>query len=134
MNDSMLIETRKRAERAVEGMAEGALKIAAFQTILATLLAESDQGEGVQRVPRESAVRRGKDPNTLGERVLVIKSEGFFKAQRALGEIREALGVRGWHYPVTTLSGAMQSLVRSRQLRRERTGVGSKQVWKYSNP
>jgi hypothetical protein len=134
MKDSMLIEARKRAERAVEGMAEGSLKIAAFQTVLAKLLADSDPGEEMQRVPRETVARRGGAPNTLGGRVLVIKSEGFFKTQRTLGEVREALGVRGWHYPVTTLSGAMQSLVRRRELRRERTGAGSKQVWKYSNP
>ena len=134
MSDKKLVEVRKRAERAVEGMAEGPLKIAAFQTILATLLADSDRGEEVQRAPGEVVGRRGGDPNTLRGRILVIKSEGFFKEQRTLGEVREALGTRGWHYPVTTLSGTMQSLVRRRELRRERTGAGGKQAWKYSNP
>jgi len=43
-------------------------------------------------------------------RILAIRSEGFFKTQRSLGEVRESLGSRGWHYPLTTLSGVMQAL------------------------
>jgi hypothetical protein len=70
---------------------------------------------------------------TLRGRVLTIRSEGFFKSQRTLGDIREALGARGWHYPLTTLSGLMQGLVRNRELRRERVNVGGKQTWRYSN-
>ena len=134
MVDDPLVVARKRAERAVEGMAEGPLKIAAFQTILAKLLTESDPTEQVQRVPTEAPVGRSEQPDTLAGRILVIRSEGFFKTQRSLSEVRESLGSRGWHYPLTTLSGAMQALVRQRALRRERMAVGNKQVWKYSNP
>ncbi len=77
---------------------------------------------------------RSEQPGTLTGRILAIRSEGFFKTQRSLGEVRESLGSRGWHYPLTTLSGVMQALVRQRELRRERMSVGNKQVWKYSNP
>jgi hypothetical protein len=134
MTDDPLVVARKRAEQAVEGMAEGPLKIAAFQTILAKLLTESDPREQVQRVPAKVSAGRSEQPGTLTGRILAIKSEGFFKTQRSLGEVRESLGSRGWHYPLTTLSGAMQGLVRRRELRRERMSVGNKQVWKYSNP
>ena len=134
MADDPLIVARKRAERAVEGMAEGPLKIAAFQTILAKLLTESDPVERAQPVPVKAPAVRSVQAGTLTGRILAIRSEGFFKTQRSLGEVRESLGSRGWHYPLTTLSGVMQALVRQRQLRRERVAVGNKQVWKYSNP
>ena len=134
MEDDPLIAVRKRAERAVEGMAEGPLKIAAFQTILTKLLTESDPVEQAQRVPIKAPAVRSVQAETLTGRILAIRSEGFFKTQRSLGEVRESLGSRGWHYPLTTLSGVMQALVRQRQLRRERVAAGNKQVWKYSNP
>ena len=134
MADDPLVGARKRAERAVEGMSDGPLKIAAFQTILAKLLTESAPTEQVQRVPVKAPAGRSEQPGTLTGRILAIGSEGFFKTQRSLGEVRESLGSRGWHYPLTTLSGVMQALVRQRKLRRERMAVGNKQVWKYSNP
>jgi len=129
-----LIQARKRAERAVDGMEDGPLKIAAFQTILARLLSDADSGAQIQ-AEAKTPTRTGKQPDTLTGRILSVKAEGFFKAQRSLSEIREVLGSRGWHYPLTTLSGVMQGLVgRSGQLRRERVSEGKKKVWKYSNP
>jgi hypothetical protein len=64
----------------------------------------------------------------------VLRDEGFFKTQKAIGEVREELKAHGWHYPLTTLSGRLQALVQQRQLRRERGVQGKKKVWKYSNP
>ena len=136
MSTDPLIQARKRAERAVEGMQDGPLKTAAFQAILAKLLNDSGSEGSDEGMPPASKVRtrKGRQPDTLTGRVLAVKEEGFFKTQRSLGEVREALGSRGWHYPVTTLSGAMQGLVRQRQLRRERVSDGKKRLWKYSNP
>jgi hypothetical protein len=134
MADDPLVQARKRAEHAVKGMEEGPLQIAAFQTILTRLLSDSDPTTGAQRTPDKARSRVGKQSNTLTARVAALRSEGFFKTQRSLGEVREALGSRGWHYPVTTLSGVMQALVRRHELRRERVNAGKKRVWKYSNP
>ena len=133
MSDS-LIQARKRAERAVADMAEGPLKIAAFQTILAKLLADGNSGEGTKSESPKGAVDAKRQPQTLTERIRAIRSEGVFKTQRSLGEVREALSSRGWHYPLTTLSGTMQGLVRKRELRRERVTADGKQAWRYSNP
>ena len=130
MADDSLVQARKRAERAVTGMAEGPLKTAAFQTVLAKLLADGDAGEQIQPTPSKARSGGKQQPRTLTERILAIRSEGFFKPQRSLSEVREALGSRGWHYPLTTLSGVMQALVRRRELRRERVSMGNKQVWK----
>ena len=134
MPEDPLIAARKRAEHAVDGMVDGPLKVAAFQTILARLLATADSGQPANRSPLQVTSGPTEDPGTLTGRVLLVKAEGFFKAQRNLSEVREILRTRGWHYPLTSLSGAMQALVRQRQLRRERVSSGSKQVWKYSNP
>jgi hypothetical protein len=134
MADDPLTRARKRAEGAVEGMDDGPLKVAAFQTILAKLLADSAPAERMGRTPARPARGVEEQPDTLRGRVLAIKSEGLFKTQRTMSEVREALGSRGWHYPLTTLSGVMQALVRQRHLRRERVAIGNKRVWKYSNP
>jgi hypothetical protein len=133
MSDDLLIHARKRAERAVQGMSEGPLKTAAFQTILAKLLADLDPAQEVQPTTDKKVASGLKQPDTLTGRILMIKTEGFFKIQRSLSEVREGLGSRGWHYPLTTLSGAMQAIVRQRQLRRERVTTGKRKAWKYSN-
>jgi hypothetical protein len=133
MTEDLLIQARKRAEHAVEGMKEGPLKVAAFQAILTKLLTDSDHAEEGQRTSAKALLSTNKHPDSLTGRILTIKSEGFFKTQRSLGEVREALGSRGWHYPLTSLSGVMQGLVQQRLLRRERVTAGKKRVWKYSN-
>jgi hypothetical protein len=134
MTDKSLIRVRQRAEHAVKDMEDGALKIAAFQTILAKLLAEIDSREELPGKHSKEKPSAGSEPDSLPGRVLVLKSDGFFEEQRMLADVREALGTRGWHYPLTTLSGAMQGLVQRRLLRRQRVTSGNKKVWKYSNP
>ena len=133
MKEDFLVRARKTAERAVAGMEDSPLKVAAFQTILGKLLADPE-AEGGTKSPVAGRRSPIEQPKTLTGRVLAIASEGFFGEQRTLGEVRTALSSRGWHYPVTTLSGAMQGLVRQRQLRRERVFADNKQVWRYSNP
>jgi hypothetical protein len=133
MADNSLIQARKRAEQAVRDMEEGPLKIAAFQTILTKLLADSGAGERFVVPIAKPKASAGRSPRTLSERILALKAEGFFAEQQSLSDIRAALGSKGYHYPLTTLSGAMQGLVRKRELRRERVAIGGKQVWKYSD-
>ena|ERR1700682_1759388 len=134
MSETGLIQARQKAERAVKDMADGPLKVAAFQTILGKLLAEVGSSEEPGRKTGRKPAGPGKEPDTLRGRILGIKGDGFFQSQQTLGDVREALGSRGWHYPQTTLSGAMQALVRQKHLRRERVSIGKKKVWKYSNP
>jgi hypothetical protein len=69
----------------------------------------------------------------LPGRVLSLKTDGFFKSQQTLSAVRDELRRRGWHYPVTSLSGPLQLLVRQRELRREQIKDGNKKIWKYSN-
>jgi hypothetical protein len=115
-------------------MEDEALKIAAFQTILAKLLAEPYSREEVPGKHSKGNPAVGAEPDSLPGRILILKSDSYFEEQKTLADVREALGTRGWHYPLTTLSGAMQGLVRRRLLRRQRVSSGNKKVWKYSNP
>lgn len=135
MEERAIIEARKKAERAVEGMTDPSLKLKAFEQIFGRLLHSTEVGDisgsarsSLRKVP---AGPRATSRGSLGERLHALREDGFFTAQRSLGDIREELGSRGWHYPLTTLSGVMQRLVRKRELRRERVKTGSKKIWKY---
>ena len=55
---------------------------------------------------------------TIPSLVQELKDEGFFKKTKTLSEIKKRLGELGHHYPVTTLSGAMQGEAKRRRLRR----------------
>ncbi len=55
---------------------------------------------------------------TIPTLVEELKNEGFFKKTKSLGDIKRRLGELGHHYPITTLSGAMQGEAKKRRLRR----------------
>ncbi len=133
MDDKSIIEARIRAERAVEGMKDPSLKLKAFEQVFGKLLGMRESADsGAAFAPHESSRSpRPASASTLAGRLQALQGDGFFTSQRTLSEIREELGSRGWHYPLTTLSGVMQRLVRRRELRRERVKEGSKKVWKY---
>jgi hypothetical protein len=135
-----LVELRKKAEDAVHDMPDGNMKVKAFETILAHLLgmsgtaAPGNSRRGNKVRTRETAPGSGS-PKSCGERLLFLKAEGFFKSQRSIADIRVELKKNGWHYPVTSLSGPLQSLVQRRELRREHAEVEEgRKGWKYSNP
>lgn len=68
------------------------------------------------RPEKRSVATAGK--GQLPELVDLLKAEDYFTTPRGLGEIRVKLGELGHHYPITSLSGAMQAEVRKRNLRR----------------
>jgi hypothetical protein len=127
----------EEARKSVENIVDPDLRGRAFEVALAYLLRESDIGVTNQSPPaksRKEATPKSPVPETtLPGRILSLKSEGIFKAQRGLNEVRDELRKRGWHYPVTSLSGPLQLLVRQRALRREQVKDGKKKIWKYSN-
>jgi hypothetical protein len=139
MDAKKLIELRKQAEKAVEDMQDGEFKLKAFEVILNHLLSPgktmptSDRTEVARKPPRGYESVEVDSESTSG-RILVLKDEGFMKSPKTIGEIRGELQAHGWHYPVTTLSGELLKLVQKRRLRRQRSKVGKKLVWQYSNP
>jgi hypothetical protein len=138
MDHKEIVDARKKAELAVEGMTDPSLKVKAFEQIFARLLDATETRErpatsGRRRPGRGRAPAAASRSDTLLGRLLVLRDDSFFKSQRSLSDIREELGSRGFHYPLTTLSGAMQRLVRNRELRRERVKSGAKKTYKYAN-
>jgi hypothetical protein len=142
---SNLVELRKQAEQAVHDMPESDLKVKAFETILTHLLS-ADAGGPSSPTPsggKTGSSSRGRSkqkdasqqaPKSVGDRVLSLKAEDFFASQRSIADIRMELKKNGWHYPVTSLSGPLQSLVQKKELRREQTNDEGGKGWKYSNP
>jgi superfamily II DNA/RNA helicase len=63
---------------------------------------------------RSRKASKGEIPGLIDS----LKSEDFFKAPRKLADIQKKLAELGHHYPVTSLSGAMQVQSRNRNLRR----------------
>jgi hypothetical protein len=138
MDTKTIVDLRRQAEQAVSDMGEGPLKVKAFEVILDRLMsAPETRGDSA---PIKEPVRRGSFPQkpqgssvasgSTTDRISSLKDEGFFQEQRTIAEVRETLASRGWHYPVTSLSGPLQALVQRSVLRRMKTKSG----WKYSLP
>lgn len=75
------------------------------------------------RAQRESpvparAVRKQQIKAQIPDLVEGLRSDDFFRQPKGLGQIRAKLAEVGHHYPLTTLSGAMQAEAKSRRLRR----------------
>lgn len=64
---------------------------------------------------------------TIKDYVRELKDEGFFKQKRALSDVKKALDTRGHIYALTSLSGQMLDLVRSKELGRIKEG----RKWMY---
>ena len=144
MDTNSIIEARKKAEAAVAEMPEGELRVEAFKLILNKLLSGSDSSEparkarsGGRRSAGEGRRKSSEDesvPRSAPARILALKTEGFFKEERGIGEIRDELQTHGWRYDVTALSGTLIGLVQRRELRRLKADDGSKTTYKYFNP
>lgn len=80
--------------------------------------------DAVQKLRSQLEVKGGvtkkqsTGPVLIPDLVEQLKAEEFFKTPRGLGEVQKALADLGHHYPVTTLSGAMQNQAKRRNLRR----------------
>jgi len=137
MQHDELQALRKRAELAVADMSDSELKVKAFEVILGHLLVTA--GEGADKTPKhETTALTKRRPATaatsMRARILSLKDEGFFANQRTIGDIQAELAAHGWHYPLTNLSGKLQSLVRARELRRMKVNRGNRTLWMYSAP
>jgi hypothetical protein len=93
----------------------------------AEILAVVEELDRKQAAAGESASRksrREKQPRpgriTLASRLASLVEEGFFDQPRELGAIKAELDTNGHFYPITTLSGAILSQVRKKNVRRLR--------------
>jgi hypothetical protein len=134
------------AENAVSSMKDAALRQSAFQIVLEDLL----MGGSERPVPRggaESARSRHSKERSVGKKkrpgpsrggtqtyVDELVSEGFFKKQKSIAELKGELENRGHHIPLTSLSGPLQRMCKERRLRRQKVAkAGSRPTYSYSN-
>jgi hypothetical protein len=89
---------------------------------------EKEQAEGAKATSKTKAGRVGRTRSSLTDLISSLADGRFFKTPRDLGTIKAALAQSGHHYPVTTLSGAMLTKVRNRELRR----IKEKGRWLYT--
>jgi hypothetical protein len=135
-----LIHVRQEAEKAVADMEDGELKPKAFEIVLSHLLHGTVSGETTSNLQSTShkddrpTKKVSRSTNSKTGRILVLKDENYFRELRAISEVKDELASRGWHYPLSALSGPLQELVQRRELRRQKMQHGKKRVWKYSNP
>ena len=145
METEILTAAILKAEQAARNVTDSALREKAFEVVLNRLLvtelgrdieprATRATGPAESRQSNQANYAFHREPKTLSQRILALQSEAFFREPKSIGNVREGLGARGWHYPVTTISGVLQGLIQKRKLRRERVREGQKTPWKYSNP
>ncbi|HWX56420.1 MAG TPA: hypothetical protein VN176_17680 [Verrucomicrobiae bacterium] len=135
MKNESIVAARKAAELAVEGMSNGPLKIAAFQTILAQLLQREVSSSQLEGRESEAAKKKAVGPRVQGTtgRLMTLIEDGVFKQQRSLAEIRNILSEKGWYYQLEDLGTPVTRLVRRKYLRRTQVAEGGKRIWKYSD-
>ena len=136
-----------QAEQAVAGVKDAELRRVAFERILDDLL--SGPNSATQQEPKSAKKSRTKKPAAgrarggaskqairSGPQVYVeeLVSDGYFKKQRTISDVKTELGNRGHHIAMPSLSGPLQTLCQKKTLRRQKTdGTGGKKIFGYSN-
>ena len=101
----------------IEGSVEEVARIVA--------LVQGTTGQPSAREAKAAPAKKAK-PGTK-DHILELKAEGFFKDKRSLAEVQKALEARGHIYAVTSLSGPMLELIRSKELGR----IQENRKWMY---
>lgn len=137
------------AEAAVAGVADPELRRVAFEKILDTLLSEASKGSKKKSAARTSSSKKSPGRKKVAKpakktaskrgpkaRVVELIDESFFSKQRTIADVKAELANRGYHIPLTSLSGPLQSLTQERKLRRQKSkkgGESAKGTYAYSN-
>jgi hypothetical protein len=134
------------AESAVSSVKDAELRRSAFQIVLEDLLAGGSGKLGLRgkrekrsEPPTEADSgrtkrKRGSSRSGTQSYVDELLSEGFFKKQKNISEVKAELENRGHHIPLTSLSGPLQRMCKERELRRQKiTKAGSRPTYSYSN-
>ncbi|MCX6615766.1 MAG: hypothetical protein NTZ98_06665 [Acidobacteria bacterium] len=113
----------------------------AFEKVLDDLLGRASSG-AADRASRAAPKARVARPPTGGRPsrraggpkgyVKEMIDDGFFKKPKTIAQVKAELENRGHHIPLTSLSGPLQRLCQDRKLRRQKTRVGNKDTYSYS--
>lgn len=84
-----------------------------------------------RKIP-ESGTRGPRSASgSIPDRILELKSKGFFRESRTIKEVKEALATKGVTKKLSSISGPLQGLVRNDELRRNKKKGDGRTVWVY---
>jgi hypothetical protein len=81
-----------------------------------TVVGQAKAAVGKQREKKKAAKKR----EAASDLIIGLRERGFFAKPKGLSDISAALEEEGFLYPVTTLSGVVLGLVKSKELRRKK--------------
>src|SRR5258706_8026701 len=123
----------EKANMAVQGITDPELRRVAFEKILDELLKSgSTRDKKPARIRRHATPierRSGQGPKGYVEELI---KEGFFKKPKTIVEVKAQMENLGHHIPLTSLSGPLQRLCQQKTLRRQKTEIGGKSTFTYS--
>jgi hypothetical protein len=134
---SALVE---QAEKAVQAVKDPELKRIAFQKVLDALLgggglastmptvAKVGRNAGRRTAAKGSGIKTPRGGPAAYVRELI--EDGFFNKQKTITDVKIELENRGHHIPLTSLSGPLQKLCQSKELRRQKADG---KTFSYSN-
>jgi hypothetical protein len=88
---------------------------------LSAVVEKLRQNQDAKGTPGRTSTTRKQTARTksdLPQLIEGLRNDEFFRQPQGLGALRTKLAEMGHHYPLTTLSGAMQTEAKSRRLRR----------------
>jgi hypothetical protein len=97
-----------------------------IKRILAALVPGSSARKFTRRV-KKGRVSSSSAGSAIRDYVLELRQSGQFNKAKGLTEVKDALAAEGRIIPITTLSGVMLSLAKSKELRRFKEDG----TWKY---
>lgn len=77
---------------------------------------------------KKRTVNKAPKGHSCADRILSLKSDGFFKDYRIVSEVVEALKSKGWTHKVNQVSAALNSLFGRNEIQRTKEGNSA---WKY---
>ncbi len=136
-----LVARRKAAEKVVEGMPDGPMKVKAFEMAFQDLQAPvtADRRKRSRRAPREPAAkseqtapkRRKASTGPQGQ-IRDLVDERYFASPRSLPDIVQQLRVAGLIYKQAKLSTPLRRLTQAKVLRRKQVErEDGRKIWMY---
>ena len=126
-------ESLMKAESLVDGIADDAMRVAAFGAILSYFLSAGELHETKGTPGRKLRVARKSSGPTAWLEELI--NDGFFVQPKSGADILEELAAGSHHLKSTDLTRPLEALCHDKKLRRSKRPVegSSRQVYHWSN-
>ena len=136
MEAKVIIDARKKAEKAVSDMPEGELKVKAFEVIFSKLLDRGASGPSGSTMSGSQLGVRKPRAGALGlqGRILELTTGGFFSEPKIVNEVKLELASAGFHHKYSDVAVSLLRLTRKKVLRRIPYTEKGKQVYRYCLP